>query len=75
MTLASCFRASLADQLKIEELWTHFEKIAEEKLPPSVPAFYKVGTVPYTVCRTVYRSDWFVVGWVAVQYTVPYAVP
>eukprot|EP00903_Cladosiphon_okamuranus_P012689 g11867.t1 len=34
-------RASLADQLKIEELWTHFEKIAEEKLHRSVPAFYK----------------------------------
>lgn len=46
----SRFRASLADQLKIEELWTHFEKIAEEKLPPSVPKFYKVGAVRGRVC-------------------------
>ncbi|CAM9331891.1 unnamed protein product, partial [Scytosiphon promiscuus] len=34
-------RASLADQLKVEELWGHFEKIAEERLSSAMPGFYK----------------------------------
>ncbi|CAM9574915.1 unnamed protein product, partial [Hapterophycus canaliculatus] len=34
-------RASLADQLKVEELWGHFQKIAEERLSPAMPGFYK----------------------------------
>ncbi|CAB1101804.1 unnamed protein product [Ectocarpus sp. CCAP 1310/34] len=34
-------RASLADQLKVDKLWALFGKIAEERLPPALPGFYK----------------------------------
>lgn len=35
----------MAEQLKVEELWSHFQKIAEERLPSAFPRFYKVRMV------------------------------
>ena len=43
-------RSSFADQLKIEDLWMHFQKVAEEIVSPAVPAFYKVGVVVMVPC-------------------------
>lgn len=34
-------RGSLADQLKVDELWREFRKIAEETMPPAFPAFFQ----------------------------------
>lgn len=45
-------RSSMAEQLKVEELWNHFQKLAEERMPLAFPLFYKVRTAvqQYQVC-------------------------
>ena len=42
-----CNRASLSDQLKVEDLWVPFRKIACEKMPAAVPDFFKASHTIY----------------------------
>ena len=48
-----CNRASLSDQLKVEELWVPFRKIACERLPAALPDFFKAS---HTTCTTTHAT-------------------